>query len=253
MPPLAEKSPAVVQSPIDAPATPPPIEDTWTRISRIVRKLDEDKVKDYKEDIDTILVFAGLFSAVLTAFLVQSYQTLQQDPMDTVVSLLQQIALQTSSFVVTSTFLNSTVPSPGTDTSLAFHPSLNAQRINILWFASLVISLSTASFGIVVKQWLREYLAGDYTSPQARLRIRHFRYPGLERWKVFEIAAVLPLFLQISLALFLVGLCYFTAEVHNSIGRTTLPLVSAWGFFLVAVTFVPIIAPVCPYKTSLLK
>ena len=45
------------QSPINALAVPPPIENTWTRISKIVRGLDEAKVKDYKEDIDTILVF----------------------------------------------------------------------------------------------------------------------------------------------------------------------------------------------------
>ncbi|KAI0691122.1 hypothetical protein BC835DRAFT_1249854, partial [Cytidiella melzeri] len=52
---------------------------------------DERKIKDYKEDIDTFLVFAGLFSAVLTAFLVESYQGLQQDPMEVMVALMQQV------------------------------------------------------------------------------------------------------------------------------------------------------------------
>lgn len=42
---------------MNALVVPPPIENTWTRISKIVRGLDEAKVKDYKEDIDTILVF----------------------------------------------------------------------------------------------------------------------------------------------------------------------------------------------------
>lgn len=34
--------------------------DAWTRVSAIVRKVDEDKIRDYKEDIDTILVFVSL-------------------------------------------------------------------------------------------------------------------------------------------------------------------------------------------------
>jgi hypothetical protein len=113
--------------------------------------------------------------------------------------------------------------------------------------------LVSASFAILVKQWLREYLAGDYTSPQARLRIRHFRNPGLADWKVFEIAAILPLLLQVSLALFLIGLCFFTFDVHSAIGHTTIPLVAGWVFLFVASSFGPAISPRCPYKTTLLK
>ncbi|KAI0093072.1 hypothetical protein BDY19DRAFT_921863, partial [Irpex rosettiformis] len=131
--------------------------------------------------------------------------------------------------------------------------TVNAIRVNVLWFASLTLSLVSASFSILVKQWLREYLAGEYTSPQARLRIRHFRHPGLEHWKVFEIAAIIPLVLQLSLALFLVGLCFFTADVHDTVGHTTLPLVAAWGFLFVAASFAPALSPRCPYKTTLLK
>ncbi|KAI0085038.1 hypothetical protein BDY19DRAFT_462342 [Irpex rosettiformis] len=189
----------------------------------------------------------------MTAFLVESYKTLQQDPTRTMVTLLQQIALQTSSFSLTNGFINSTISQPSRTSDPVFQPTSNAKCVNILWFASLVISLATASLGIVVKQWLREYLAGEHTSAQARLRIRHFRHPALARWKVFEIAAVLPLLLQLSLALFLAGLCFFTAEVHQSIGHTTLPLVSAWAFLLVAVTFLPVANPTCPYQTSFLK
>lgn len=77
----------------------------------------------------------------------------------------------------------------------SFMPTLAAKRVNILWFASLTLSLISALFDILVKQWLCEYLAGDQVSPQARLRIRHFRQPGLEHWHVFGIAAFLPLVL----------------------------------------------------------
>jgi hypothetical protein len=194
---------------------------------------------------------AGLFSAVMTAFLVESYKNLQQDPSAVVIALMQRMVRQTHSYTINAGFLNST-------TSLVieappFEPTLNAVRVNALWFTSLIVSLISASFGILVKQWLREYLAGEYTSPQARLRVRHFRNPGLLDWKVFEIASILPLMLQFALALFFIGLCLFTADVHSTVGHITLPLVLGWAFLFIVASIAPAISPRCPYKTTLLK
>ncbi|EEB99793.1 hypothetical protein MPER_00435, partial [Moniliophthora perniciosa FA553] len=50
-------------------------------------------VKGWRDDIDTLLVFAGLFSAVVTAFAIESYQWLDEDPADTTVALLTQLIL----------------------------------------------------------------------------------------------------------------------------------------------------------------
>lgn len=187
----------------------------------------------------------------MTAFLVESYQSLTQDPTQVMILLMQQLASQTQSYSLNNGFVNSTAQPM--QTIPVFTPSVNAIRVNVLWFASLTLSLVSASFSILVKQWLREYLSGEYTSPQARLRIRHFRNPGLGHWKVFEIAAVLPLLLQLSLGLFLIGLCFFTADIHETIGHTTLPLVAGWGFLFCAAAFAPALSPRCPYKMPLLK
>lgn len=125
--------------------------------------------------------------------------------------------------------------------------------VNVCWFASLILSLSTASVTILVKQWLREYLSVDYTVPHERIRIRHFRYHGLESWKLLEIAALLPLMILVSLGLFFVGLCFFTASVHPSIGKTAVVLVGGWALFTVFALIAPILSPRCPYKTTSLK
>lgn len=237
-------------------------------MAETVRKFDEEKIDDCKDDIDTLLVFvsspikclaitsqtmsqAGLFSAVLTAFLLESYQMLQEDTAVVTLRVLQQIASQTSSYTLYAGMLNSTaaplpLPPP-------FRPSTAAIRVNVLWFASLIVSLVAASLGMLVKQWLREYLTADHPSPQARLRIRHLRRPALDKWRVIEIGAALPFLLQTALALFFTGLCYFTAEIHATIGHTTLPLVAAWALFYIAATALPIFLPRCPYKTTLLK
>lgn len=133
-----------------------------------------------------------------------------------------------------------------------FHASHEDIRVNILWFTSLVLSLMTASFGMLVKQWLREYLAAELPSPQARLRIRHFRAPQMTRWVVYEIVACLPLLLQLSLGLFFTGLCYFTASVHADVGHAILPLVVGWALCFFSATVLPLFFPMCPYRTTFL-
>lgn len=191
---------------------------------------------------------AGLYSAVLSAFLIESYKNLQEDKQDTIVGLLEKIATQ--NFVSSGVFTNSTTTlSP----SVPFEPPLWAIRVNILWFASLVLSIAVASLGILVKQWLREYLAMEYSSPRTRLRARNYRKPALDDWKVFEIAAVLPMILQISVGLFFAGLCAFTSAVHESIRDTTIPVVCAWAFFFFITTIAPLFSPRCPFKTAFLK
>ena len=167
---------------------------------------------------------------------------------------MERIADQTASYmvyagVINSTFTPTTIPPAIRTQGL----SVNDIRVSVLWFASLMISLIAASSAILVKQWLREYLAVENPSPQARLRVRHLRYPQLAKWRVFEIAAVPPLLLQLSLGLFFVGMCYFTLAIHRSIGYTTLPLVVGWATCFFCITVPPFAFPRCPYRTPLLK
>ena len=166
------------------------------------------------------------------------------------VYLLERIANQTQSYTITSTTMSSIAQAPPPPPFVA--PDW-AVRVNGLWFASLIVSLATASLSILVKQWLREYLAVEWTSPQERLRARQYRKPALDKWKVFEIAAVLPMLLQVSVGLFFIGLCFFTASVDWRMARISMSLVSGWAFFLIVTTLLPLCSPRCPYKMPLLK
>ncbi|THH00297.1 hypothetical protein EW026_g2221 [Hermanssonia centrifuga] len=206
-------------------------------MAKTLRDVDEEKIEDTKEDIDTLLVFAGLFAAVLTPFLAETYQTLSEDPGDTSVAIQRHMSAQSSSYVMMNGFLNSTVPAYPSDAP-SFVPPPFALSINVLWFASLTLAVVTASFGILVKQWLREYM---------------FRVTALDDWKVFDIAAILPLLLQFSLGLFFVGLCFFSWSVHPTIGRTVTSIVSCWGSFFFFAIIAPACSARCPYKTALLK
>lgn len=170
--------------------------------------------------------------------------------MDVMSYTLERIANQTASYNFTDGRMIATNPSSPPP---PFQASAEDIRVNVLWFASLIISLITSSFGVLVKQWLDDSRAVEVLEPQARLRLRQHRAPQIEAWMVYEIVACLPLLLHLSLGLFFIGLCYFTAAIHASIGYTTLPLVIGWTFCLFFITTLPIFFPRCPYKISLFK
>ncbi|GJE95347.1 hypothetical protein PsYK624_115310 [Phanerochaete sordida] len=220
----------------------------WQRMVKTVRDVDTRKVMDTKEDIDTLLVFAGLFSAVVTTFVVDSYASLQPDSTDELVFLMRHSLAQ--NYTLVDGTLRPVAPFP---VDPPFEVPVWALRVNGLWFASLIVSLSTASFGMLVKQWLTEYLAMEWISPEEQLRARQYRHPGLNSWRVFEIAATLPLLLHLSLGLFFLGLCFYTAAASEIVGRSTFPLVAGWAFFALLTIIAPLASPRCPYKVTLLK
>ncbi|KAK1231357.1 hypothetical protein PQX77_005538, partial [Marasmius sp. AFHP31] len=68
-----------------------------------VDDIDDEMAAGWKEDIDTLLVFTGLFSAVVTAFTIESYQWLSESPEDVTISLLTRISQQLEGQNVTTT------------------------------------------------------------------------------------------------------------------------------------------------------
>ncbi|KAJ3486269.1 hypothetical protein NLI96_g4343 [Meripilus lineatus] len=224
--------------------------NAWPELSDTLTKHDGNQVDAHYQNIDTLLVLSGLFSAVVTTLIIEAYKQLQQDPADTTVQLLLQISMQLSSLSVNPGFINSTyVPPP----SLPFSPRPSAVLVNILWFTSLVLSLVTASLGMLVKQWFREYHSKLNLSPEQYCQVRLFRVRGLRKYKVAEIASFLPILLQIALILFFIGLILFAQSVHASLATVVSIIVAIWLFFVVSTTFLPIMSPSCPYKTPFLK
>ncbi|KAI0756164.1 hypothetical protein C8Q80DRAFT_1068880, partial [Daedaleopsis nitida] len=165
----------------------------WAHSAEIVKTYNDELVTRWKEEMDTLLVYAGLFSAVLTAFNVQSYQLLQPDPTDPALAVLQQISAQLSSFTLNPSFVNSTQRPLAPD---ALQPPFSAPRsavwINTLWFSSLVCSLASASIALMVKQWLHELSIGVSGTSRESARIRQYRLNSLRRWHVGGIVIVIP-------------------------------------------------------------
>ncbi|KAL0060437.1 hypothetical protein AAF712_012806 [Marasmius tenuissimus] len=146
---------------------------------------------------------AGLFSAVVTAFTIESYQWLQEAPEDTTVVLLKRISQQ----------LNNTSVSQSEPDEFTIASSVVA--INVLWFLSLIIALVDALFALLCKQWLREHRRHTHTrAPSEALALRWLRNQSLEKWRVPTILASLPMLLELALFLFLAGLLELLRTRH---------------------------------------
>ena len=113
--------------------------------------------------------------------------------------------------------MNSTYPSVKFAAPQASPVELWEVWLNSLWFSALICSLSSASVGILVKQWLNEYQAGISGESVEIARLRQYRLNHLVKWHVAEIVAILPVLLQISLALFFAGLLVLLWHLHHTV------------------------------------
>ncbi|KAL0564796.1 hypothetical protein V5O48_017243 [Marasmius crinis-equi] len=177
-------------------ASKPSVDESWRVVMKEVVGIDDEQFTGWKDDIDTLLVFAGLFSAVVTAFVIESYQWLSEDPQDTAVTLLRQISQQISNGSIA-----------GIEHEPNFKASPSDVRINAFWFLSLIIALVDALFGLLCKQWLREHRRPTHTrTPEEALALHWLRRESLEIWHVPTFVAALPMLLELALFLFFAGL-----------------------------------------------
>ena len=201
----------------------------------------------YVTDVNLTGQQAGLFSAIVTAFIIESYRWLSQNPEDAAVKLLTEISSKLSGDTLTRRLEE--LPTLATDV-IPFSAPLSAIIINSLWFVSLVAALSSAFIGILVKQWLREYMRPVSTTPIDALSLRQLDYQALKDWGVVEIISFLPLLLQLSLALFLIGLLYFLWTLHNVVAGILTAVVATVFIFYTATTVLPALQrSSCPYKS----
>ncbi|KAI0718801.1 hypothetical protein C8T65DRAFT_827467 [Cerioporus squamosus] len=220
----------------------------WVEAAEAVKTYHDGLVRRWQEELDTLLVYAGLFSAVLTAFNVQSYQLLQPSPTDPTLAVLREISAHMSSFTIAPPFVNTTRSvDASTISQPLFQAPASAVWLNTLWFCSLVFSLSSASIALFVKQWLHETTVQGTSRKSARLR--QYRLHGLLKWHVGTIVVVLPILLQLAAVLFLGGLVILLWTLHSTVAAITSSLVAILFAFFLVVTVLPVWKADCPYRS----
>jgi Family of unknown function (DUF6535) len=197
---------------------------------------------------------AGIFSVILTAFVVDSKQDLKPSPADETVyylrqhsTILSQISVQLSS-IAPQVAIPSTPPPPFPP----FSPSASDVRVNVFWFMALSFSLLTALLAILVQQWVRKYMhvVQRYGDPLKSSRLRQYLYEGCERWYMPRVAEAVPGLLHVSLFLFFAGLGDSLLDINTNVALSTIVPIDVGALLYIFTIFVPIIYPQSPYQNA---
>lgn len=142
---------------------------------------------------------------------------------------------------------------PAVNATAPFTASPRDSTLNSLWLLSLVLTLTSALLAGLVKQWLHYYVAEVTGTPKERATTRHFRYLGLNKWHVPLIIELLPVVMNVSLILFFIGLIFYTQDLSGAewIRVVIIILTSSVFVIYIGTSFIPLVKPQCPYKTSL--
>jgi hypothetical protein len=167
---------------------------------------------------------SGLFSAIVTAFLIESQKDLRPDPAQENVQLLRQIAAQSAgkNWVVEA--------EPGID-----HISI---CVNVFWFLSLVLSLTTALVGIVSLQWIRSHMR-SLSDGVDSLGLSHMHSLGLSQSHIPHVFTSLPILLIFSLTFFLIGMIVFLFKLSWPVAIPVSFAIACTFAFLVITTALP--------------
>ena len=163
------------------------------------------------------------------------------------------------SFIATQ-LANSTDPLPPSLAVPEFTVTQAQVRINIVWFLSLTVSLTTVLVGILCLQWLREFQRDAALPHKDAVALRQMRYEGLIQWHVPGILSILPLLLQLSLVLFFIGLLDLLWSLNTLVATCVSAAVGMVLLFLMVTTALPALQHAltkdkhlrvaqCPYKS----
>ena len=266
------------------PAEPEPTEiddfderaaEFWTVYVKEAQNHDTASIGTWKDDMEGVIIFvrsppsthacksilmcclhqAGLYSAVLTAFIVERQKTLSLNPSDEIAYYARQVVVLLAQISAQLAASGSPVP-PAVLFPPAF-PEFRAAgsdvRVNIYWFMSLVFSLSAALGATLVQQWAREYVQffQRYSHPLKRARIRQFLHEGANRWHMDLVVHLVPALIHISLFLFFLGLADSLFQINVATATTTTIVIVICALCYLFSIIAPIWDAQSPYQTPL--
>ncbi|KAI5891514.1 uncharacterized protein SCHCODRAFT_02544909 [Schizophyllum commune H4-8] len=220
----------------------------WNVYNDEAQMADAEMVKGMNGSIDVLLVFAGLFSAVVTTFVAQSSQKLDSDYGKIIASLVYE-STRVQRALATGTPIEDIPVS-----QLSFDSQTQSRGdlwVNGLWFTSLLVSLLTALVSVVAKQWIQQFNSMTGGSPRDHAYARQYRFWSFNRWNVPFIIGCLPVLLTIALLLFFAGLAVYAAPLDSVISLIIIAFSTTTLLLYAATVVMPILVPHCAYRTQI--
>ncbi|KZP09229.1 hypothetical protein FIBSPDRAFT_680818, partial [Athelia psychrophila] len=216
----------------------------WPIYVSTAADFDTEMIDGWNKNLDVLLLFASLFSAVVTSFVVQSTALLQADYGQINALLTAHILIAVTN---TSASWMSSIPPP--ETILMYQTPGVAQVVNIIWFAALGLSLSAVLVAMLAKQWLTAYLLESKADPHQKACERQRRYDGMHRWSLPYVMVALPAVLHVSLFLFLTGLIVYIWQLDPAVSAALCVILALLCCVYIFTGFTAMVNPECPYIT----
>ncbi|KAG8898036.1 hypothetical protein FRC01_011054, partial [Tulasnella sp. 417] len=226
-----------------APLRLPPlaqIGEFWRRYDRLADIHDKKLTTNLNGNLDVLLIFAALFSAINTTFISITMPDLSPNPSDETNTLLRLLVMRADN--------NSLTPA---DLTPSFSPNSNSITVNSLLYASLSCSLLAAVGAMMAKEWLQSFDRTGQTGPleeQARFRQRKFN--GVLEWHLEAVIKCLPNLLLLSVIFFFIGICLFLFPINTIVASIVIAFSGIGVVFSGIVIVAGAISPTCPYQSA---
>ncbi|KAH6902818.1 hypothetical protein BKA70DRAFT_1374277 [Coprinopsis sp. MPI-PUGE-AT-0042] len=192
--------------------------EAWLACTRAVREYDDKLIQSWRGEMNTTLVFAALFSAIVAACVLESYQWLKEDPQDQSVALLTRVTLQLERLDNRTSLPPAT---PFTESQPGFSPSS--------------LHIATNAYGSQASS----SHSTQFSSPHQTATLRQLRFEGLTTWKIPQIITYLPTQLILALFLFLGGLLCVLWDLHVAVAIPATILVALSAAYLMVTSVLP--------------
>ncbi|KAI0252558.1 hypothetical protein BJV78DRAFT_344173 [Lactifluus subvellereus] len=217
----------------------------WTLSLAQSAKHDKEMTENWKDNTKGVLVFTGLFSATVAAFIIEGYKKLSPDTGEQTVVLLNQLSQQLVG-------ISNGTPLQLPPTLASSPHSLNvAIRVNIMWLLSLALSITCALAATLMQQWSRQYMEVSQhpVAPHQRALVRMYLFLGIRDFHMKHAVEAIPVLLHVSVFLFFAGLVDFLLPINKTVAWAFLGYVMLFAVAYIVITILPNLLKNCPYRT----
>ncbi|QRV87244.1 hypothetical protein RhiJN_15262 [Ceratobasidium sp. AG-Ba] len=209
---------------------------------------DKEMVEGRNSSLDVLLIFAALFSAISTAFIIESLNDLKPDPAE---SSAQTLFLMSQTLMAMANNQPVSLPAQDQTPYPTFSPSRSAVVVNILWLLSLSLSVAVSLIAMLAKDWCYKFMSNRVGPMYEQARRRQQKWNGIEIWKMEEVLAFLPWMLHMALLLFAIGLCIYLWDINASVALPVTTVTALVTCLYGCTTALPTIDASCPYSTPI--